>query len=234
MKHFDQFWKSIPYNEKTTQDIVYRIALKAWFAKSNTSSKEGIFKSLFSAAFTPVTNKKKLNNGAAPLGAITNAFSSLYFYKSKLGIFRLSYEDTVQNIFNGSVEDYEMFFMFIRERFKEIKTTPDRYGKRYYSYIFVDQDGVEPIYQAVQAAHAAMLVGQLMSKEHDARHIYFQVCKKPDNWEYSMDEFETYLDTYYRAEAFYEPDVDRIIAVATHPIRSDKRQKLLQYELLSF
>ena len=230
MKHFDQYWKAIPYKEKTALDIFYRIALKAWFSKSNCSSKEGIFKSLFAAAFTPVTNKNKLNNGVHPFYGALNSCK----FKMKSGIFRLRYEDTIQNIFNGSVQEYNDFFAFVFERFKEIKATPTRYEKRYYSYIFVDQDGVEPIYQAVQAAHVAMLVGQRMGKEHDARHVYFQVCKKPASWIYSMDEFETHLGSFCRTEAFYEPDVDRIIAIATHPISSDKRQKLLQYELLSF
>ena len=39
----------------------------------------------------------------------------------------------------------------------------------------------------------------------------------------------------YKAELFYEPDVDRIIAIGTHPIPSHKRDEWIRsHELLTF
>jgi hypothetical protein len=113
---------------------------------------------------------------------------------------------------------------------------------RYYCYIFVDQNGVEPIYQAVQAvqaAHVAMVIGQKMDKKFDAHNIYYQICKMPkfDVYESytNLNEFLGKLVSFgFRPEIFYEPDVNRIIAVGIHPVRSDKREFLKQFELLKF
>jgi hypothetical protein len=104
---------------------------------------------------------------------------------------------------------------------------------RYYCYIFVDQNQVEPIYQLVQAAHCAMVIGQKMHKKYDASKIYFQVCKIP--FEFSIEELAgTLLFDGFIVERFYEPDVEKTISIGIHPVRSDRREKLRQYELLTF
>ena len=41
-------------------------------------------------------------------------------------------------------------------------------------------------------------------------------------------------DEGFDVEYFYEPDVDRVIAIGTHPVPSHKRGILQNYELLTF
>jgi hypothetical protein len=116
-----------------------------------------------------------------------------------------------------------------------IKEGYKKYKHHNYVYIFVDQIGVEPIYQLVQAAHVAMVVGQKMNKTFDAHKIYFQICAVPKD--ILPEIFARNLEKQgFTVEAFYEDDVERVIAVATHPIRSPSKKKniLKQYPLLTF
>lgn len=240
-KAYTKFWKAIPEKKITGHDIVLRCAIRAFFAAdSNTVSKEEIFKSLIGGAFTPITNRVKLDNGMHPLDGLLSTLPVIpatieHFKKYGHGLFYSTYDETVTEIFSGSENDFKSFIAFVRDRVGDIRKSPRQYIRRNYSYIFVDQNDVEPIYQAVQAAHVAMVIGQKMNSTVDAANVYFQVCKVPPNFKY-IGLFAAELEKNFGAEVerFYEPDVDRVIAIGTHPIPSHKRRKLRQFELLKF
>jgi len=78
-----------------------------------------------------------------------------------------------------------------------------------------------------------MVIGQKMDKKFDASKLYYQICKVPE-WQNIESLAGRLLFDGFKVEYFYEPDRDRVIAIGIHPVRSDKREKLRQYQLLSF
>ena len=224
-KSFTKFWKS---SNRSRADVIMHAALKAFFAKSNSASKEEIFRCLISKSFTPITNPNKLVNGSKPFQAYEETIKWMA-YTPKVVIFNISNKDAIEHIFDNNDNKYEEFNTF----FHMLAKRKFDFTKRYYTYIFVDQEKVEPIYQAVQAAHVAMVIGQKMNKSFNSSNIYFQVCKLPLGTK--IENFKSYLlDKGLEIESFYEPDVNRTIAIGTHPIASHKRSSLLTYDRLSF
>lgn len=224
-KPYTKYWKIIS-KKATKLDVIFICAVKAFFAKnSNATNREEIFNALITKSFTPITNKKKLENGMIPFQCLKEVFTELYYY--------LDTRYNVLDIF-GDLETFNEFKKFVFNFHKVLPHYFDsRFKKRYYSYIFVDQNGVEPIYQAVQAAHVAMVIGQKMERSFDASEIYFQVCKVPVDIPI-LTLFKFIGLNGFKVERFYETDVDRVIAIGVHPVRSDKRKFLKEYELLNF
>ena len=104
---------------------------------------------------------------------------------------------------------------------------------RFYCYIWVNQRYADPIYQLVQAAHVAMVIGQKMNPKFNAHKIYYQICKVPEGNSIQHLAGKLVMDG-YNVERFYEPDIDRAIAIGIHPVRADKRKHLKEYQLLTF
>ena len=237
-KPYTKFWKRL-CNTITANDVIVYCALKAYFAKSsNTTSKEEIFRNLLGKSFTPITNKNKLNCCKyPPFWAIHINFGYMleikYRKAENLGIWG-TFDETVNKMFGGSEEEFQNFINFYNSLYIEVvrNKTLRPSTRRNYTYIFVDQNNVEPIYQAVQAAHVAMVIGQRMDKKFDASNIHYQICKMDMTYKDTLDNLTA---RGYKAELFYEPDVDRIIAIGTHPIPSHKRDEWIRsHELLTF
>lgn len=226
VKPYTKAWKNLN-NKINLHDVVLHCALKAWFAKdSNAANRDEIFRSLISRAFTPITNQTKLNNGCVPFSAIRNEFQ---YYYSKRKYFGMDYEVFAAEILGNDEKTKNEFLRFFVDSLKDIYLEePYKYQRRNYTYIFVDQEQVDPIYQLVQAAHVAMVIGQRMDKKFDAVNIHYQICK----WEDSL--MENLESSDFKFEVFYEPDVERIIAVGTHPIPAHKRGWLKDSVLLTF
>ena len=231
-KSYTEHWKNLANDKKiTATDVLIHSALKAFFARGNVSRNE-VFHSILARAFTPITNSTKLVNDLkhGPYKEVELIFEYISFalkYRYKFGIFGLSEEATISEIFDGDTVRFDEFKRFVLE------LDPNRIRQRHYTYIFVDQDMIEPIYQAVQAAHVAMVIGQKMNKRFNSEKIHYQICKKPDVVDF--EEFISYLmEKGVKVEKFYEPDVDRTIAIGTHPIPDHKRKFLMDHELLTF
>ena len=227
VKTYTKHWKNL--KAASANDVVVHCALKAFFAKStNTTSKENIFRNQISKSFTPITNKIKLANGAKSYEVVDDSLKYLAWV-TKPSIFGLNFKNAIEHIFENDENKYNEFCIFL----KSLAKAKLSYKRRYYTYIFVDQENVEPIYQSVQASHVAMVIGQKMNSTLPSDKIYFQLCKKPVG--VSIDHLGGYLiDAGFDVEKFYEPDVNRTIAIGTHPVPSYKRNKLEKYDLLTF
>ena len=244
-KTYTRAWKKLAQEAITSTDIVLLAALKAFFAKkTNETNREAIFQSIIRQAFTPVTNQKKIFNGMHEWKGLKHALTQAAWIAqssramhSIVGFFNLTKEETLNEIFNGSKEDFLEFGKFLMDQ-KNLASQSDEgfevFRRRNYTYIFVDQKNVEPIYQAVQAAHVAMVIGQKMDKRFDASQVHYQICALPKD-DISVEEMAFYLCAEgFTVEEFYEPDVDRIIAIGTHPVPSHKRGVLKKFDLLTF
>lgn len=100
-----------------------------------------------------------------------------------------------------------------------------------YTYIFVRQDQSKE-QQLVQAAHVALVLGTKLKK--DVSNLYFSVIGIPTLKDFCkvMKDLKEHGTKY---EVFYEPDVgNTMTAIASYPIRKDKRGKLLNYKRLRF
>jgi len=235
MKTYTQAWQKIA-NKATAVNVVQHIALKAFFAQtSNETNREEIFQSQARRAFTEVTNENKLVNGNHPFQGLKKA---LWIASMSLsdGLLGMKDQESVDTIFSGSEEAYKEFKNFLRilNILSGREDGFDKYKRRNYSYIFVDKRFDDPIYQAVQAAHVAMVIGQKMNKSFDAHKIHFQVCEMPEQYDH-IEVVAAHLEAVgFRVEGFYEHDVDRIIAIGTHPVPSHKRKELRASTLLTF
>ena len=181
MKTYTQAWKKIA-SSASAVNIAQHIALKAYFARrSNETNREEIFQSQARRAFTEITNVKKLINGTHPFLGLKAALATASLSG---GLLEMKYQETVDTIFAGSEESYLEFRLFLQLMYNLSSREGgfDKYKRRNYSYIFVDNRFDEPIYQAVQAAHVAMVIGQKMEKTFDAHNIHFQVCEMPKEY----------------------------------------------------
>ncbi len=239
IKPYTNAWKRIA-KKSTLFDIVIHAALKAYFMRpSNLVSREEVFKGQISKAFTPISNFNKLMNGAWEFQSLDTTFKWLYFNlykenKKNFTFFNMKQEDIIEEIFGGNPDNFNYFLDFLKDNL-DIKTRNQytKFNKRYYCYIFVKQGDYEPIYQAVQAAHVAMVIGQNMDENIHAEEVVYQICKVKDTAE--ADEIDQrLLENGFDVEYFYETDMDDVIAFGIYPVPSYKREKLLQYPLLTF
>lgn len=237
-KPYTNAWKRIA-KESTLFDVVIHAALKAYFMKqSNLVSREEVFRGQISKAFTPITNDNKIMNGAWEFQTLDTTFkwihSNVTLGKKNFSFFNMKQDNVIEEIFGGNPDNFKLFLNFLKEML-DIKTRNQymRFLKKYYCYIFVKQQGYEPITQAVQAAHVAMVIGQNMDKSIDSEEVVYQICKVSDTAE--QDEIDMRLiENGFEVEYFYEADCEDVIAFGIHPVPSYKREKLLQYPLLTF
>ena len=227
-KSYIKFWKQIANEKATTrEDHVIYCALKAFFAKdTNVLSKKEIFERICAKAFTPCTNKVKLANGWGPFKAIELSLMIIKFTMNPT-IFGFLIDMAINKIFDGDKDTYEKFNIFVKS------LSSNDIKRRHYTYIFVDQENVEPIYQAVQAAHVAMVIGQKMASSLDSANIHYQICKKPVDLSIEVL-YKNLTEDGFTVEKFYEPDVKRTIAIGTHPVPEHNRKWLIGHELLTF
>lgn len=118
---------------------------------------------------------------------------------------------------------------------------------KHYAYFFTRQD-ISPEQQLVQTAHAAFQLGvnsqrwngappvnQQMHQEVVAEETYFTVVGVRDLE--GLLAVIKILDGFdIKHEVFYEPDLNggEFTSIAVYPIREDRRDVLLAFNLLSF
>ena len=148
-------------------------------------------------------------------------------------ILNLNREEAIRNIFNRDENLFDKFITFFKSLNNSDYINIQARSQRNYVYIFVDQENVEPIHQAVQAAHVAMVIGKRMPKSFDPTKIHYQICKKPLGIHIKAFS-ENLRKMGHSVEEFYEPDINKTVAIGTHPIPDQKRYGLMAFELLSF
>jgi hypothetical protein len=232
IKTYTQAWKNTALTASKT-DIIIHCALKAFFARdTNSTSKEDIFRAIVAKSFTGITSPNRLANGETKYVSVrhavwaANSFLDVAASSKKFGILGTTFEETI--VMFGGHDSFNAFIRFLAQ-FKKLDESLD---DKHYSYIFVDTT-VEPIQQAVQTAHVAMVIGQNMNKKLDAKRIHYQVCKIPEG-DTITSLTKRLVSQGFKVETFFESDLGKIVAVGIHPVRYGRRQKLMKFELLTF
>ena len=213
MQNFKSIWKTLVDEKRiAVQDMLAYSILRAMIAKSE--SKKEIAKYFVAKSFPKKKNDIQYH---AALKAHRLVKTNLRWKKTVLGV-------PIEEIFSSEEEFY---------LFKDILDTLTFDFDRVYTYVFVRQD-LSPEYQLVQAAHATMVLGQMMPSHYNSKETYFTVIGVPNEWELKQVK-EILNKNEFPFEEFIEPDIgNEITAVATHPIHWMKRRPLKDYQLLTF
>lgn len=173
-------------------------------------------------AFTPITRKNKLENGAKEWRAVE------YALHMSSGMIPVIFQQINKTILTK--EGIKLYSDITRNLslggFKE-------YYNREYVYIFVRQD-MSPEYQAVQAAHVTLRMGYELrrSQVEDARmnDLYFTLVGVPNKS--ALEDVTTQHSAHV---AFIEPDLNnQLTAIALYPIKARRRGRLFKYKKLVF
>jgi hypothetical protein len=204
-------WKKLA-NEKKIKfyDVAAYALIKAIHAKSN--DKLEVARALLYKSFTPITNDNKLINGAF-------AFQGLEW-----SLEQANWSELVKELDEAGKTVFESLWQALRKE-QWLDTT--------YAYILVRTD-IPPVHQAVQAAHATMLMGQQVpSHLHDAKYQSF--CLLDGGDEAALREFGAKIQRMgIKAAYFWEPDANKLwnglrrwelTAIALHPLRKSFAQR---------
>lgn len=236
MKDFRKIFKSISTNKQATAaDHVEYFILKAMTAKTNNNRAQ-IASDMIFDAFNPVTNENKLTNGMHPYLGLQKALLEASVYQTSLSNIKPQQFSTrplleciendmelklYQNIWN------EIYDSYIKEREPLDK-----------DYVFFFVDKTLPLnYQAVQAAHAALVLGtKERMKSFDVTKLNFVVCHA------TKDDLLTHIPFIVTHDLenvdyveFREPDLgNRVTCVATTPIPYSHKGVFSHYDLMNF
>lgn len=236
MKDFKKVFKELARaKQATAADHLEYFILKAISAKSN-HSKAQIASEMIKEAFRPVTNKVKLENGMHPHHGLDVAMAEAWIYPvnfEELSKRNLSTRPLLECIENDlELKQYQSII-------KEIKDSLFANGEfldKDYSFFFV-RDDIDPSYQAVQAAHAALLLGQHLSKKNiNLNDLNFVVCAA------SSEQIDKYIPERIKASTenvelvkFVEPDIgNKVTCIATTPIPYSHKNVFGDFKLLKF
>lgn len=228
MKNFKEQWKILA-NTKNIQayHIVQRAILIAMNSKSE--NKQDLLHVLLLKAFTPITSNNKLSSGSTRYGAVKSA---AFLALRKVMTRDLRFQDLLGVKSDDILETPEEYTLY------EQLASSINIDKmdRYYTYIFVRTD-LSQEQQVVQAAHVAMVAGSKLSKKKllpPAHNIHFTVCGV-ENEKAIFETLKMLGANGFKYDIFREPDIgNQITAIATNPIRWDKRTPLLGIPLLTY
>lgn len=219
MRDYKAIWKKLASEKKiTSADVVAYSALLAMESKNPTDRRDVIRHIL-------LKNFKSTPKRDTPYRALINAVRDLW-RDLNAGLWNSAILQTnILNIFDSTEEFIE---------FKSLIHSIEPYDfDRVYTYIFVRKD-LEPIYQLVQASHAAMCAGQKLDPKFNPHNIYFSVVGVDDLYDLMLAE-EKLNELGFEYSVFVEPDNgNEATAIATQPIHWKKRKPLKKYPLLSF
>ena len=198
-------WKKLANEKKISNyDVAAYAVIKAVLAKND--EKLEVAKALLYKSFTPITNLNKLSNKGFAFQGLTYALNAAYL---SILFEELSTDEKKLSI--------ALIAQLRRENWVDIT----------YAYILVRTD-IPLVHQAVQAAHATMLMGQQVpASQHDARYQSF--CLLDGGDETALREFGTKIQRMgIKASYFWEPDANKLwdglrrkelTAIALHPLR---------------
>lgn len=214
---YKDYWKALA-NAKAIKHyhVVQYCLIKAVKAKSN--NKVEIANSLIKRAFTPVSNKKKLEHGAHPFNGLRDALHTCRWRSLRDEVLL---NQPVKDILDEA--EYEVYKAFL----KDIDIQSVDKLVPYYTYILVRQD-ISPEQQLVQASHATLVLGSNLPKDINPSMVHFVVCGFGGLTE--LMAMKKYLqDNRIGFNDFIEPDIgDEMTAIATLPVKAYKRDSILR------
>jgi len=222
--------------------IVEHCILKAVDAHLSTEEAYRLASYFIHKAFSPIRNKKKLDNGKQPHDALYETLRYMLPNPTKLIAKRDNVENSQLKPLIGDVletdteaNQFNYIVSVLREKYVNQKSATSQ--NREYVYIFVRQD-ISPEYQLVQAAHAASHMGYNVAKQGkvwgEFKEVYFAVVGVPDvkGLEVALKDC---VELGLGRHSFFEPDIgNELTAIATNPIRAKDRKRLLSYKKLRF
>lgn len=235
MKDFKKIFKELARaKQATAADHLEYFILKAITAKSNVD-KVQIASDMIKEAFLPTTNKNKLDNGQHPnLGLIKAMFEAFIYPTTMKELEGKTFAtrpllDCIEN--DMELWQYRNIISTIRSKVTEEKEFIDHD----YLFFFVRND-IDPGYQAVQAAHAALLLGKELDG-YDLNKLNFVVCgaSKLDLERNIPERIRNGFEKPPQYVGFYEPDLHgEITCIGTHPIPYSQKSVFGDYKLLKF
>ncbi len=229
MKNFDTYWKTLANSKKAKRNhVIQRAVLVAMASKSNVD-KIDIVHSILLDAFTPITNKNKLANGRTRYDSIDGydggGRGSAKFRNPSSKVLDVAYSEILET--DAEIDEFNALLDAINVDSMD----------KYYTYVFVRQD-ITPEQVVVQAAHATMVAGAEAYKNRSilppTSTVNFVVVGVPTEAEL-WNTAKILKGESISFETFRESDMNhQTTALATHPIRWDKRANLLDYPLLTF
>jgi hypothetical protein len=215
MKNFRAIFKDLAKTKQLERWHVVQRAICIGMEYGDDAVK--VANQIIRSGFSPITRKKKLDNGRLPYDTVAVALREAQW---------------ATETFCETEEERKRFHEVLKELYKSYEPAPT---DRHYIYIFVRQD-ISPEYQLVQASHAAAKMGHRSGALSQSffDELYFAVIGVHDLSEMAValnDCKELGVTTY----PFYEPDIGNVMtAFATAPIPAGKRKRLLSYKKLRF
>jgi len=221
MKDFTSVWKFLSSNKNATNSETFQYCLlRAMAAKHEDKHEIALY--FIQRAYTPVTNKNKLNNG-------------MHKY---LGVIQASWGATKRSSspLLACLESPEEEKLFEELRNSIVKELCDSASK-FYTFIFVRSD-LEPEYQLVQSNHVALALGYSLALKQISndvvQNLYLAVCHIKDETGLKIVALDIRNHGYQVVE-FREPDIgNQITAIASFPIAGHKKSFLKCHKALKF
>ncbi len=222
MKDYIPYWKELAHDKAiTVHDTINYCLLKALKAKN--PDKLTVAVGLMQQAFTPVTNRVKLENGQ-------RQYQGLY----KTGIGWVSALERSPSKLRDSALETEEEHRDFNKLWRESYNALEKELVEYYTYIIVRQD-ISPEQQSVQAAHATLKLGaSLVDSPVSLNNLNFVLCGVKNEDEVKGAAEYLYSCGYDTVE-FRESDInDEVTAIASFPIKSTKKRFMKRYKILRF
>jgi len=195
-------------NNINAYDITSYAIIKAIRAKSN--DKLAVAKGLLLKAFSPITNKNRLNNGENPFQGLNTALGMNKWRTSKSFGYNMLGE-------TEQTEYIALLDKLIKEKWED--TT--------YAYIFTRQD-LSAEQQLVQTAHCTMVLGQNVDRnQYDASNLHFVVFGIPTHTEL-VEKLALVNAAGIKTVEFNESDLktNQLTSFACKPLRKSRAQRL--------
>jgi len=222
MRDFRPLWKHLTNTTGASAYHTIQFAIIQALYKTNGDPEKASQVALktINQAFTPISKRKRLENGHHPLMNLKKALADA-FHKTNGG-----------DVLGGPPELFtkEDLSLYNNTLYHLSKFDLKEYFDRKYVYIFVRQD-ISPEYQLVQSSHVAL---DRSMDPVDPNQLYFSVIgvNNLQELESVKTELKNLEITHHQ---FIEPDIgDQVTAVATYPVHNRKRGSLLRYKRLKF
>jgi len=236
MKDYKPIWKELAASKFFDGvDVQQYCLLKAMVAKN--PDKVGLAVALLQAAFSPIKNPNKLNNGCRPYSALYSLFGKKW--------------PGAQRPLNQCLETLEEKQEYTRIRKAALLILGNEL-EEYHAFFIIRQD-IPAVYQTVQGMHVSLKLGYAIGHDHgihnldaglehpmqypdnlNVNNLNFVVCgvKNKEALEGAME----YIHSCgYAVHAFYESDLNNeLTAVGSGPIPSYKRRIMKRYKALKF
>lgn len=221
--NFDDFIKQ--HKEKaaaktlTSGDMAMYHIRRAYNAKSN--AKVDLAKIFLASAFTPISSKNELANGAKPYDGVKTALSNIMFWIRRWNLY-IDMTDEEKQLVKALTE-------MVKELIDHFDTAEPVYrdskANTVYAYIFTKQD-MSREQQLVQTAHCTMVLGQAVSGfDYDAKKLHFTVFGVPDGG--ALEAKKNFLEARgVQTVHFIEPDMGNVMtSFACMPMKKSKATK---------